>query len=102
MKILLAHDQLHVRRSRSPEDHRGNTERCACGTAESQNVIRSWENALYPEGHLVILKGNLATEGAVAKITGVRNRKDLRRRGSRLRGDLPENTLRTNRAGTLS
>jgi dihydroxy-acid dehydratase len=37
-----------------------------------QEVIRSWDRPLYPQGHLAILKGNLATEGAVAKITGVK------------------------------
>ncbi len=40
-----------------------------------QDIIRQWNNALYPQGHLAILKGNLATEGAVAKITGVKNPK---------------------------
>jgi dihydroxy-acid dehydratase len=38
-----------------------------------QDVIRPWHNPMYPQGHLAILKGNLATEGAVAKITGVKN-----------------------------
>jgi dihydroxy-acid dehydratase len=38
-----------------------------------QDVIRPWENPVYPQGHLAILKGNLATEGAVAKISGVKN-----------------------------
>lgn len=37
-----------------------------------QDVIRPWEQPLYTQGHLAILKGNLATEGAVAKITGVK------------------------------
>ncbi len=37
-----------------------------------QDVIRAWDNPLYAQGHLAILKGNLATEGAVAKITGVK------------------------------
>ncbi len=37
-----------------------------------QDVIRSWDNPMYAQGHLAILKGNLATEGAVAKITGVK------------------------------
>lgn len=37
-----------------------------------QDVIRPWNNPLYPQGHLAILRGNLATEGAVAKITGVK------------------------------
>ena len=39
----------------------------------NQDVIRPWNNPMYPQGHLAILKGNLATEGAVAKITGVKN-----------------------------
>ena len=38
-----------------------------------QDVIHRWEDALYPQGHLAILKGNLATEGCVAKITGLKN-----------------------------
>ena len=41
---------------------------------EDQDVIRQWNNPLYPEGHLVILRGNLAREGAVAKVSGVKNR----------------------------
>lgn len=40
---------------------------------ENQDVIRQWGNPLYKEGHLAILKGNLAMEGAVAKISGVKN-----------------------------
>ncbi|WP_066383956.1 dihydroxy-acid dehydratase [Anabaena sp. CA = ATCC 33047] len=38
----------------------------------NQDVIRPWDNPMYPQGHLAILKGNLASEGAVAKITGVK------------------------------
>ncbi|AFY50716.1 dihydroxy-acid dehydratase [Nostoc sp. PCC 7524] len=38
----------------------------------NQDVIRPWHNPMYAQGHLAILKGNLATEGAVAKITGVK------------------------------
>ena len=38
-----------------------------------QDVIRPLSNPLYAKGHLAILKGNLATEGAVAKISGVKN-----------------------------
>ncbi|MEP6514887.1 dihydroxy-acid dehydratase [Microcoleus vaginatus] len=37
-----------------------------------QDVIRPWNNPIYAQGHLAILRGNLATEGAVAKITGVK------------------------------
>ncbi|MBH9661505.1 dihydroxy-acid dehydratase [Burkholderia multivorans] len=38
-----------------------------------QQVIFPIERALYKEGHLAILKGNLAEDGAVAKITGLKN-----------------------------
>ncbi|BAQ66432.1 dihydroxy-acid dehydratase [Geminocystis sp. NIES-3709] len=41
----------------------------------NQDVIRQWNNPLYKEGHLAILKGNLASEGSVAKISGVKNPK---------------------------
>ncbi|MDZ4710619.1 MAG: dihydroxy-acid dehydratase [Saprospiraceae bacterium] len=35
-----------------------------------QDIIRPFNNPIKPTGHLQILYGNLATEGAVAKITG--------------------------------
>ena len=38
-----------------------------------QDVIYPVDRALYKEGHLAILKGNLAEDGAVAKITGLKN-----------------------------
>jgi dihydroxy-acid dehydratase len=38
-----------------------------------QDVIRPIDKPLYAEGHLAILRGNLATEGCVAKITGLKN-----------------------------
>jgi len=38
-----------------------------------QQVIRPISNAMYKQGHLAILKGNLSPEGAVAKITGLKN-----------------------------
>jgi dihydroxy-acid dehydratase len=38
----------------------------------NQDVIRRWDRPLYPQGHLAVLRGNLAPEGAVAKITGVK------------------------------
>jgi len=73
MKILLAHGVLHgdaltitgqtiaeVLKD-IPEEPR-----------KDQDVIRPWNNPIYPQGHLAILKGNLAQEGAVAKITGVK------------------------------
>ena len=38
-----------------------------------QDVIRPWDRPMYKQGHLSILRGNLAEEGAVAKISGVKN-----------------------------
>ena len=40
---------------------------------KDQDVIRPFNNPMYKQGHLAILKGNLATEGCVAKITGLKN-----------------------------
>ncbi|MGM3306908.1 dihydroxy-acid dehydratase [Anabaena sp. WFMT] len=73
MKMLLAHDLLHG----DCLTISGQTiaEVLADIPAEpraDQDVIRPWHNPMYAQGHLAILKGNLATEGAVAKITGVK------------------------------
>jgi dihydroxy-acid dehydratase len=38
-----------------------------------QDVIRDITQPIYEQGHLAILRGNLATEGCVAKITGLKN-----------------------------
>jgi dihydroxy-acid dehydratase len=38
-----------------------------------QDVIRPFNNPMYKQGHLAILRGNLAPEGCVAKITGLKN-----------------------------
>jgi len=38
-----------------------------------QDVIRPVSRPLYPQGHLAILRGNLAPDGAVAKITGLKS-----------------------------
>jgi len=41
----------------------------------NQDVIRTFERPVYPQGHLAILRGNLAEEGCVAKITGIKQRR---------------------------
>src|SRR6185437_15014236 len=38
-----------------------------------QEVIRPFDRPMYAHGHLAILRGNLAPEGCVAKITGLKN-----------------------------
>ncbi len=40
---------------------------------KDQDVIRQWDKPLYPQGHLAILRGNLAPDGCVAKITGLKS-----------------------------
>lgn len=37
---------------------------------ESQDIIRAFDNPIKRDSHLMILRGNLAPEGSVAKITG--------------------------------
>jgi dihydroxy-acid dehydratase len=43
------------------------------GGLDDQDVIFPIEKPMYAEGHLAILRGNLAEEGSVAKITGLKN-----------------------------
>jgi dihydroxy-acid dehydratase len=48
-------------------------ERVPSEPRRDQEVIRPWDNPMYAQGHLAILKGNLAPDGCVAKITGLKN-----------------------------
>ncbi|MCG5547946.1 dihydroxy-acid dehydratase [Halorhodospira halochloris] len=41
----------------------------------NQEIIMPFDKPLYPQGHLAVLRGNLAEEGAVAKVTGIKQRK---------------------------
>lgn len=41
----------------------------------NQEIIMPFARPLYPQGHLAILRGNLAAEGAVAKVTGIKQRR---------------------------
>jgi dihydroxy-acid dehydratase len=74
MKMLLVHDRLYG-------DALTITGQTVAEVLEDvpdepradQDVIHKWSTPLYSQGHLAILKGNLAMEGAVAKITGVKN-----------------------------
>ncbi len=76
MKMLLAHGLIHG----DALTITGQTiaEQLAAipdAPAADQDVIRPWDQPMYSTGHLAVLRGNLATEGAVAKITGVKNPK---------------------------
>jgi dihydroxy-acid dehydratase len=73
MKILLAHGVLHGgAMTITGETVEELLKSVPAVPPAGQEVIRSWEKPLYREGHLAILKGNLAVEGAVAKVTGVK------------------------------
>jgi len=70
MKMLLAHGILHG----DAMTITGQTvaqvlEPVSAEPAKNQDVIHPWESPVAPEGHLVILKGNLAAEGSVAKVS---------------------------------
>jgi dihydroxy-acid dehydratase len=76
MKILLEHKVIHG----DALTIEGKTiaerlEKVPAEPAKNQDVIHPWEKPVYSSGHLTILKGNLASEGAVAKISGVKNPK---------------------------
>jgi dihydroxy-acid dehydratase len=74
MKMLLAHGLLHGEAlTITGETIEEVLKDVPAEPRVDQNVIRPWNRPLYPQGHLAILKGNLATEGAVAKITGVKS-----------------------------
>jgi dihydroxy-acid dehydratase len=72
MRILLAHGVLHGdARTISGETVAEVLRDVPVEPRRDQDVIRPWSRPLYPQGHLAILRGNLAREGAVAKITGI-------------------------------
>jgi dihydroxy-acid dehydratase len=73
MKMLLAHGLLHGDcMTISGKTVAEVLQDVPADPPKDQNVIRQWDQPMYPHGHLAILKGNLATEGAVAKITGLK------------------------------
>ena len=52
-----------------------NLENTSLPAFEEQTVVRGWDAPLYAEGHLAILRGNLAEECAVAKVSGIKSRR---------------------------
>ena len=74
LKMLLAHgllfgDCLTITGRTIGEE----LERVPSEPRRDQEVIRPWDDPMYAQGHLAILKGNLAPDGCVAKITGLKN-----------------------------
>jgi dihydroxy-acid dehydratase len=73
MKMLLAHGLLHGEcMTITGQTVQEALRQVAPAPPADQEVIRPWTQPLYPQGHLAILRGNLAEEGSVAKITGVK------------------------------
>ena len=71
MRILLAHGALHgdalTMEGRTVADV---VKDVRPRPSSDQDVIHPWERPLAPTGHIVILRGNLAPDGAVAKVSG--------------------------------
>jgi dihydroxy-acid dehydratase len=73
MKMLLSHGKLHGGESTiTGRTVAENLAEVSEEPPQNQDVIRPWGKPVYQQGHLAILKGNLATEGCVAKITGLK------------------------------
>jgi dihydroxy-acid dehydratase len=74
MKILLANGVLHGDALTITGQTIEDTLRDIPDTPRpDQQVIYPFDKPLYAQGHLVVLRGNLATEGAVAKVTGIKS-----------------------------
>jgi dihydroxy-acid dehydratase len=74
MKMLLAHGLIHGDcMTITGKTVAENLKDVPDEPRADQDVIRPWSNPMYKQGHLAILKGNLAPEGCVAKITGLKN-----------------------------
>jgi dihydroxy-acid dehydratase len=75
MRLLLDHDLLHDDALTITGQTISELLNDVPGTPPvTQDVIRQWDNPVYPQGHLSILRGNLAPEGSVAKISGVKKK----------------------------
>ena len=73
MKVLLAHGVLHGSAMTITGQTVAETLRdVPTEPLRGQDVIRRWTSPVHASGHLAVLRGNLAPEGAVAKITGVK------------------------------
>jgi dihydroxy-acid dehydratase len=74
LKMLLSHGALHgdclTVTGRTIEEELASI---PSEPRSDQEVIRPWSKPMYEQGHLAILRGNLAPEGCVAKITGLKN-----------------------------
>jgi dihydroxy-acid dehydratase len=73
MKMLLAHGLIHGDcMTITGKTVAENLKDVPDEPRKDQDVIRPWSNPMYAQGHLAILRGNLAPDGCVAKITGLK------------------------------
>lgn len=76
MRILLENGLLHGEcMTVTGRTIRENLKDVPPSPPEGQDVIRGVDNPLHEQGHLAILRGNLAEEGCVAKIAGIKKRR---------------------------
>ena len=76
MKILLKHGVLDGgARSITGKTIGELLEHVPSEPRRDQDVIRPWDRPVHAQGHLAVLRGNLAPEGSVAKVAGVKQRK---------------------------
>jgi dihydroxy-acid dehydratase len=76
LKVLLEHGIVHGEcMTVSGRTLEQELENVPAEPRAGQDVIRPWNNPMYPHGHLASLKGNLAPDGCVAKITGLKSPK---------------------------
>jgi dihydroxy-acid dehydratase len=74
MKMLLDHGLLHGDcMTITGKTVAENLKNVPSEPRKDQDVIRPWSDPMYAHGHLAVLKGNLAPEGSVAKITGLKS-----------------------------
>ncbi|MBI5457295.1 dihydroxy-acid dehydratase [Candidatus Kaiserbacteria bacterium] len=74
MKMLLSHGRLHgdcmtIHGKTITEMLEGVPEE----PSADQDVILPWDKPMFPQGHITILYGNLAPDGCVAKVTGLKS-----------------------------
>src|SRR2546426_3240792 len=73
MEVLLAHGALHGDALSVTGQTIADVLRDVPGEPRrDQDVIRPWDRPVYAQGHITVLRGNLATEGGVAKISGAK------------------------------
>jgi dihydroxy-acid dehydratase len=73
MKMLLKHGLLHGNcMTITGKTVAENLKDIPDEPRKDQDVIRPWSNPMYAQGHLAVLRGNLAPDGCVAKITGLK------------------------------